>query len=145
MLSRQHNLRNPPLCKVLDDFCQFPPRCISSECGMNMTDEELRNETPQVAPKGSQPGGGPIIVETNSPLAVKPRELLGEEPEYIDCPFCRSRAMTKVTHADSTSTTFVWFFPQKAPSLISWRVATFSVQVFADDGQTDWRESCAAC
>ena len=96
---------------------------------------ELRNEIPQVAPKGSQPGGPPIIIETNSPLGVKP---LGEKPEYIDCLFCRSRAITRVTHEDSTSTTFV----TSRPYFMAW--LPFDIG-FADDGKTDLRGSYAAC
>ncbi|KAJ5709646.1 LITAF-like zinc finger domain-containing protein [Penicillium malachiteum] len=35
---------------------------------------------------------------------VTPLHLLGEQPAWIDCPFCQRRAMTRVLHGDSAAT-----------------------------------------
>lgn len=44
--------------------------------------------------------------QMKAPDYVTRLDALGETPEWIDCPFCQQRAMTKVTHSSSDQTTY---------------------------------------
>lgn len=46
------------------------------------------------------------IVPINDSETVTPLNLLGEQPEYIDCPFCERRTQTRVVKSDSSTTKY---------------------------------------
>jgi len=60
------------------------------------------------ARQAARSGGPAAIVPIRNPLTVTPPERLGEEPSYIDCPFCKKRTKTEVRHKNSTVTTLAW-------------------------------------
>lgn len=55
--------------------------------------------------KPKRPGGAAKIVPLIDPEKVTSLTLLGEEPAWIDCQFCRRRTKTRVQKEDSTATT----------------------------------------
>ena len=55
-----------------------------------------------------------MIEHVGEPAYVTPLPFLGEDPAFIDCPFCRKRTQTRVAHTDSTATTFVVRSPTTA-------------------------------
>ena len=51
--------------------------------------------------------GSPTIDPINDPVFVTPLDQLLEIPELIDCPYCKRRTQTRVTHEDSNATSWV--------------------------------------
>lgn len=54
-----------------------------------------------------QPGVAPRMKPEN--YVIKP-ENLGEAPDYIDCPYCKSRQKTEVRHQPTSQTSYVALF-----------------------------------
>ncbi|KAM0797169.1 hypothetical protein BDR22DRAFT_466358 [Usnea florida] len=55
--------------------------------------------------RGPSSVGTPAIVPISNPLFVTPLDQLLEVPAFIDCPYCKRRTQTRVTHEDSTAAT----------------------------------------
>ncbi|OHF01195.1 hypothetical protein CORC01_03510 [Colletotrichum orchidophilum] len=48
-------------------------------------------------PLAAQQQGGPTITPLANPLTVTPLHMLGDGPQWIDCPFCNQRTQTVIT------------------------------------------------
>jgi hypothetical protein len=59
----------------------------------------------------------PIMVQRMKPenYIVKP-EQLRDAPDYIDCPYCKSRQKTRVQHQPTSQTSYVVAYEQKHKS-----------------------------
>ncbi|KAK1505126.1 hypothetical protein CABS01_08904 [Colletotrichum abscissum] len=47
-------------------------------------------------PMPAQQKGGPTITPLANPATVTPLHMLGDEPQWIDCPFCKQRTQTVI-------------------------------------------------
>lgn len=56
----------------------------------------------------------PTMAQSMKPenYVVKP-EHLGEAPDYIDCPYCKSRQKTEVRHQSTSQTSYVTLFTDR--------------------------------
>ncbi|CAF9925539.1 MAG: hypothetical protein ALECFALPRED_003156 [Alectoria fallacina] len=95
------NRRQVPIVPIED---HIRPQAVSSTHAMKYPD--VKN-TSGVAHLGTSSGGTPAFIEIRDPLYVTPLDQLLEEPVYIDCPYCQRRTQTRVTHEDSSATTYV--------------------------------------
>ncbi|QIX00050.1 hypothetical protein AMS68_005567 [Peltaster fructicola] len=58
-------------------------------------------------PRTDDPARAEMTYNNNAPAMVTPREALGYDPAWIDCPFCHQRSMTNVRKAE-TDTTWIY-------------------------------------
>lgn len=66
----------------------------------------LPNTTERIA-QSDKPA---MIVPVPEAHRVTPLDHLGQEPEWIDCPWCQRMTKTRVTKEDSDMTSQVFFF-----------------------------------
>lgn len=65
-----------------------------------------RNDTVTTRPSAGGKSGLVIDAE-RAPEMVTPLQSLGENPTWIDCPFCRKRTMTRTSKEGSSAQTYV--------------------------------------
>lgn len=82
-----------------EDYIQ--PEPIST--AQTIQTPNLKNAS-QADSRGPSSVGNPAIVPVKNPLFVTPLDRLREVPDFIDCPFCKRRTQTRVTHENSNTT-----------------------------------------
>jgi len=55
-------------------------------------------------PQHQTPTANPAASKVEDSTAVRPLKALDESPEWIDCPYCNTRAKTRVEKEPTTST-----------------------------------------
>ncbi|KAJ8133305.1 hypothetical protein O1611_g318 [Lasiodiplodia mahajangana] len=65
--------------------------------------QEERNIAPTVTPIADNT---PHVVEERNPPMVTPLNRLTEKPTYIDCPFCKTRSLTRIEKEGDSQQTY---------------------------------------
>ena len=94
----------PPNYAVGD---QKPNMVLSEEDGVNQMTLNIAAQPTAGAPKAAlvtqQPAGVPGMKPENYVIRL---ENLGEQPDYVDCPYCKTRQKTTIQHESTSQTSY---------------------------------------